>query len=223
MKTRSVLSGSVTAIEDIIASTGYYVEGIYAGIAEAIEQLTTEGKSSILFDSGDQMDFAESLLRHLESVAVDKPHTVYIWDKQNNRTIQLGYKGNNNGRRYRNEDGPDGKQGSNRKADPARECAFFKTGTDIVKLNFNDILYFQSEHVYVYIHIAGKKIPLRAKLDQIERFMGGHGFFRIHQRYIVNIKHIERMTAESIFVGGHEFPLSKKFKKQLLEGIGVFM
>lgn len=223
MKAHFVLSGSIAAIEDIIASTGYYVEGDYTGIAEAMEEIAADDNGSILFDLGNQIDFAESLLRFLESVTVDKPHTVYILVKENNHTIRLCYKDDNNDRGERDADTLVENREIIHKPAPDKECAFFKTGTDIVKLNFNDILYFQSEHVYVYIHLAGKKIPLRAKLDQIERYMEGRGFFRIHQRYIVNIKHIDRLTAESVFIGGHEFPLSKRFKKQLLEGIGVFM
>ncbi|QLH29953.1 MAG: LytTR family transcriptional regulator [Candidatus Parvibacillus calidus] len=73
------------------------------------------------------------------------------------------------------------------------------------------------------ILLLGRKVPLRTKLDHVESFISDHGFCRIHQRYIVNISNIDRVTSESVYIDKYELPLSKKFKKALLEKVGVFM
>lgn len=100
--------------------------------------------------------------------------------------------------------------------------AFFKSGIEIIKVFFSEILYIQSDHVYVYLITTNKKIPLRAKLEGIENYLPAMLFQRVHQRYIVNIDHISRLNSDAVFLENIELPLSKKYKKTLVKHMNVF-
>ena len=99
----------------------------------------------------------------------------------------------------------------------ARKYAFFKSGTEIVKVFFSDIIYVQSDHVYVFLHTSAKKIALRAKLEDIESYLPAHLFQRIHQRYIINMEQIIKVNNDSVFLNELELPLAKKYKKDMFD------
>lgn len=100
--------------------------------------------------------------------------------------------------------------------------AFFKSGTEIIKISYDEIKHIYSEHVYVFIVTDDKKVPLRAKLESLESYLPDQPFQRIHQRFIVNIEHITKLNTDVVFIDDTELPLSKKYKKQLLSKMNVF-
>lgn len=100
--------------------------------------------------------------------------------------------------------------------------AFFKSGTEIIKVSYDEIKHIYSEHVYVFIVTDDKKIPLRTKLESLEGYLPQPPFQRIHQRFIVNIEHITKLNTDVVFLDDTELPLSKKYKKQLLSKMNVF-
>jgi|GEM_PF-1223535 len=102
------------------------------------------------------------------------------------------------------------------------EYAFFKSGIEIIKVFYNEIKYIHSDHVYVFLVTFNKKIPLRAKLEDIENYLPENTFHRIHQRYIINLDHITKVNTDVVFLDENELPLSKKYKKSLLSQMNVF-
>ncbi|MCO6460947.1 MAG: LytTR family transcriptional regulator [Saprospiraceae bacterium] len=102
-----------------------------------------------------------------------------------------------------------------------KRYAFFKSGIEYVKVYFSEIRYFMSEHVYVFIVTDSRRIPLRVKLDDVYNQLQGNNFFRIHQRYLVNIDRISRIGVNQVVIEGTELPMSKKYKKNLLDQIDI--
>ena len=99
---------------------------------------------------------------------------------------------------------------------------FVKSGTNIFKIQFGELLYIQSEHVYIILNSGNKKVPIRAKLDDIENHLPKRKFQRIHQRYIVNIDHITKVNSEVVYIQDIELPLSSKYKRILLDKMDIF-
>lgn len=61
----------------------------------------------------------------------------------------------------------------------------------------DNILYIESrKHKAVFFCLESKLINLTIydKLDHIEKKLEGHGFLRIHKSYLVNMKHIQRIS-----------------------------
>ena len=65
------------------------------------------------------------------------------------------------------------------------------------RLYTDNILYIESrKHKAVFFCLESKLINLTIydKLDHIEKKLEGHGFLRIHKSYLVNMKHIQRIS-----------------------------
>ncbi|MBK7739891.1 MAG: LytTR family transcriptional regulator [Saprospiraceae bacterium] len=247
MKAHNSVSGNKASwvfIEEILSMTEFCIEDIYSDMSEAMEKIAADDNGAVLVNPGREADFPESLTSYLQAFPKGSCHSVFLWDNDNRHVLRLKLKGDHPSdntdstldKKEINRDNEipalpnapiaseDGENTDTRlKPAVGATCTFFKSGTDFIKINFQDILFFQSEHVYVNILLLGRKVPLRTKLDHVESFISDHGFCRIHQRYIVNISNIDRVTSESVYIGNYELPLSKKFKKALLEKVGVFM
>lgn len=98
--------------------------------------------------------------------------------------------------------------------DICKQFAFIEGKKEI---NINKILYVESSLHKSYYYILEKEIlrySIYEKLNQIEEKLKKHGFIRIHQSYLVNIKQIGLIkNYKLIFNNGLELPVSKsKFK-----------
>ena len=96
---------------------------------------------------------------------------------------------------------------------------FIKEGEVFRKIEINDILYLESDNVYLNIYTPAKHFVTRNKLDNfIAEFSKGN-FFRTHRSYAINLNHLETINALSVKVGGKEIPLNKNYKQELLNAV----
>jgi DNA-binding LytR/AlgR family response regulator len=79
-----------------------------------------------------------------------------------------------------------------------------------------EIIYIESENVYLNIHTAKRKYLVRSKLDEFVSAYTNENFFRIHRSYAINIKHLETINSLSVKVAGQDIPLHKPYKQELL-------
>lgn len=90
-----------------------------------------------------------------------------------------------------------------------------KTGRDIVRLPLNDIYYLEKQKNYVYFHTARGCFPERTSLDNKSDLLA-KGFLRTHIGYMVNIRHIEKLSSAEICLSdGTSVPLSKKYHDEV--------
>ena len=97
-----------------------------------------------------------------------------------------------------------------------KDALFIKDGNYFHKIKFTDILYLESEHVYVTVHTAQKKILVRTSMQQYLDNFDDKQFVRIHRKFVVNIQHVETINSENIVVNGVELPLGRTFRDELL-------
>lgn len=102
-----------------------------------------------------------------------------------------------------------------------KDYLFIKEGEIFHKLEIADILYVESENVYLNIHTSKKRFVIRTKLDDFLVDFAKAGFLRIHRSYAVNPKHLETINGLTVIVGGKEIPLNKVYKQELLNGINL--
>lgn len=103
-----------------------------------------------------------------------------------------------------------------------KNYAFFKSGIELIKVHFSEIVYLQSEHVYVHMITTTGKVLLRAQLKEVGNFLPSNKFQRIHQRYVVNIDHVDKVKIYSLIMGETELPLTKEYRNSLLEHFNIF-
>jgi len=97
-----------------------------------------------------------------------------------------------------------------------KDALFIKDANYFHKIKFADILYLESEHVYVTVHTAQKKVLVRTSMQQYLDNFDKKTFVRIHRKFVVNIQHVETINSENIIINGIELPLGRTFREELL-------
>lgn len=100
-----------------------------------------------------------------------------------------------------------------------KHSVFIKQKNYFLKLNFDDILFLKSDHVYIEIlTLQNDKYVVRESLSDFETKLNDD-FVRIHRSYIVNSKYIDLVEINSIKVQTHSLPLAKQYRPILLDKI----
>lgn len=74
-----------------------------------------------------------------------------------------------------------------------------------------DIVYISAEDKYAIIYTADGHITARDSLGELERELEEHGFFRIHRKYLVNMRyHRELCRGKLILSDGNVLPVSRR-------------
>lgn len=92
----------------------------------------------------------------------------------------------------------------------------FKNPEGTYRLPLSNIAYFYSDKRKVNIVCTSRERSLSysfyGKLDEVEAKLS-HAFVRIHQRYLVNPTHVERIGSENITIAGVCLPMSRALKE----------
>jgi len=90
-------------------------------------------------------------------------------------------------------------------------------GLDI-RLNFNDILYFESIKRQTSAHTKDSEYLFYSKISDLIENIRSEDFIFVHRSFIVNMNHIKMILPDKIILeNGIEIPLSKKNKRQVRE------
>jgi len=94
---------------------------------------------------------------------------------------------------------------------------FVRSDRKMIKINFFDIYYIESYSDYIKIHVADKIIVTRETITNIEARLPKNDFMRIHRSFIVSILKIESFTNEFVEIGRKAIPISRSYKKEVLQ------
>jgi two-component system, LytTR family, response regulator LytT len=93
---------------------------------------------------------------------------------------------------------------------------FIKEGAYFHKVPFDEILYLNSEHVYVTVHTLNKKFLVRTSMQEYLENFDPSEFVRVHRSFVANLNKIEKINSHNIIVSGNEIPISKNHREELL-------
>lgn len=94
---------------------------------------------------------------------------------------------------------------------------FLKKYSDTVKLSTDDILYLEVVgHTLRYVTVK-ETYEKRETIGEAEKALAGLPFARCSLSYLVNLKRIDRVSKDSVYVSGHELPISRNRKKEFLQ------
>lgn len=99
---------------------------------------------------------------------------------------------------------------------PGKDFLFIKDGTELHKINFSDILFLESDHVYVSVHTPARRYLIRTSLQNYVEQLDKDLFLRIHRSYVVNLSKIDSVIGSQIKIGDKTLPVSKSYKEELL-------
>lgn len=97
------------------------------------------------------------------------------------------------------------------------ESFFVRAERKMVKICYSEILYVESLADYVKIHLTEKAIVTRETISGIEAKLPQQEFLRIHRSFIVALSAIDSFTNEYVEIGKKQIPISRSYKKEVLE------
>lgn len=102
-----------------------------------------------------------------------------------------------------------------------RDFIFIKKNKTFIKLMYDDILYVNSNHVYVELNtVCGRKYLVRSSLTDYLELLPPT-FIKVHRSYAINTKHIVELTSSEVVLKGCKIPVSREFRKNITSIIGL--
>jgi DNA-binding LytR/AlgR family response regulator len=152
--------------------------------------------------------YPEFAAEGFEANAVDyllKPFSFERFMKAVNKAIEWA--------EFRNEKGKPGEEES------IQNLGFILLRSDkkIFKVNFDDILYFESIGDYIKVHLTDKKIIIHETVKNLVTQLPINKFIRVHKSYIVSVAKIRLIEGNQVDVEGKKIPIGLVFKEELLK------
>lgn len=92
------------------------------------------------------------------------------------------------------------------------EYFFIKSDGQFIKIKLADVLYFESEKDYVFIHTEQKRYLTLLSLKQLEKELPTDKFLRVHRSYFVALDKIEMVDGNNLIIKGKEIPVSRSLQ-----------
>lgn len=86
-----------------------------------------------------------------------------------------------------------------------------KSGYDLYKLKYEEIIYVESNSEYVVFHTPAEKIMSHQRLKSVAQILPSDTFQRVHRSYIVNKKLVSALKGKHIFIGEIKIPVSNLY------------
>ncbi len=90
-----------------------------------------------------------------------------------------------------------------------------KSGYDLHKLKFEDILYVESDSEYVNFYTSGKKIMSYQTLKSLEKTLPTSTFIRVHRSYIVNKQKVSALKGRDLLISDVKIPVSDSYYEKV--------
>ncbi|WP_276167906.1 LytR/AlgR family response regulator transcription factor [Zobellia alginiliquefaciens] len=92
-----------------------------------------------------------------------------------------------------------------------------KSGYDLHKLKYDDILYIESDSEYVNFYVGDKKLMSLQSLKKLQEVLPASQFMRVHRSYIVNRGKVTALKGRDIYIGEKEIPVSAQYFEAVKE------
>jgi two-component system, LytTR family, response regulator len=106
-------------------------------------------------------------------------------------------------------------------APPLFKYIFIKDGYKQLKLLIDDISHIQSEGNYLSIHFGSHRTLTRMTLSQICGLLPASLFLRVHNSFLVNVGHIDKIENNHVYCNGAVIPIGAKYREEFLKKIGA--
>ncbi|CAM4262993.1 LytTR family DNA-binding domain-containing protein [Zobellia roscoffensis] len=97
------------------------------------------------------------------------------------------------------------------KASSGNDSITVKSGYDLHKLKYEDILYIESDSEYVNFYLGDKKLMSLQSLKKLLELLPENQFMRVHRSYIVNRRKVTALKGRDIYIGDKEIPVSAQY------------
>lgn len=89
---------------------------------------------------------------------------------------------------------------------------FVKADRKIFKIHFNNILFIEGLKDYVVMHTENQKVITAMNIKTIYDQMPKNMFARVSKSYIINVKQIESVDNNTVYIGKNEIPIGNIYR-----------
>jgi len=97
------------------------------------------------------------------------------------------------------------------------ESIFIKEDQTTYNININSILYVEAYGNYLKIHTTEKTYVPRETMQHMIAQLPEKHFLRIHKSYIINLKKIQKLQGNMLFINDGKLPVGNTYKNELLK------
>ena len=102
---------------------------------------------------------------------------------------------------------------------------FIKMNSALVQLKYDDILWVEALENYVIVNSFTEKFTIHFTMKSIESQLPTNQFKRVHRSYIVNVRKIDRIEDNSIYIKSNDglkgIPIGKAYKDRFMSDINL--
>jgi len=98
---------------------------------------------------------------------------------------------------------------------------YIKSEGKLIRLANDAILFMESMGDYVKFVTADKKYITHNTIKNLEDKVNKQHFLKVHRSYIVNLRKIDDMRENCLFINGLEIPVSKAFKSVVISRLNI--
>ncbi|MBU2947499.1 LytR/AlgR family response regulator transcription factor [Zobellia uliginosa] len=106
---------------------------------------------------------------------------------------------------------PNLEESSSIKATAINDSITVKSGYDLHKIKYDDILYIESDSEYVNFYLGNKKLMSLQSLKKLLELLPKNKFMRVHRSYIVNREKVTALKGRDIYIADKEIPVSAQY------------
>ncbi|HYF31184.1 MAG TPA: LytTR family DNA-binding domain-containing protein [Chitinophagaceae bacterium] len=89
---------------------------------------------------------------------------------------------------------------------------YIKSGKSMVKVNLDEVLFIEGLKDYVTFHTLQQKHVAYKRMKELEDVLPAN-FSRVHNSFIVNRDHIDKIEQSQVFIQGQPIPVSDKYRE----------
>lgn len=96
---------------------------------------------------------------------------------------------------------------------------YVKSNSEIKRIDINQLLYIESQGHYLYLTLKNEIITTMDTMKNMEEKLKNKCFYRCNNGYIVNLKFVEKIEKNIVYVSGHRLQISRPRKKGFMEAL----
>lgn len=98
-----------------------------------------------------------------------------------------------------------------------QDFILLKSGKEIHKTFYEDILYVESDGNYVTFVTCQKKILYLSNLLKVVELLPASQFFRVHRSYIISLRRVSKIERHQVHIGNRIIPIGKVYRESFFK------
>lgn len=104
-----------------------------------------------------------------------------------------------------------------------QQSLMLKVKENMHKIHLSDLSYIETQSRKALLHIDDKQIFVNKKMQEFEKILPAHSFFRCQSGYIVNLSYIKDVIGYQIHLTtGVIIPVSRQKKTELMQQLAIY-